>query len=326
MSKEGDESRVKLDEVLKSLFNVSKKVLMGMMNSLFHEDYDIDSTEITFANNEFVTDEYDIIRGDLFLKISNDNKPYHYHIELQTKNDKTMVIRMFEYGFKKAKELARCEGKNSSEDDETTIYIPKQLVMFIEENKNIKDELKMKLVFPDGQIINYRVPVLKCWEYDDKRFIEEKMYPLLPLQIFKLRYKMESINRRTNGDKNKLKEEILNAKELAQVVANESKSLYDEEKIDGEDLHKILLAVSNLFEYLNTRYGDDKELNKEVLKMTETLYNPEVEKVGIKKGIEKGKIEDAENFLKLGVSEEIVSQGTGIPIEKVREIKKKLTH
>ena len=79
MSKEGDESRVKLDEVLKSLFNVSKKVLIGMMNSLFHEDYDIDSTEVTFENNEFVTDDYDIIRGDLFLKISNDNKPYHYH-------------------------------------------------------------------------------------------------------------------------------------------------------------------------------------------------------------------------------------------------------
>ncbi len=39
----------------------------------------------TFENNEFVTDDYDIIRGDLFLKISNDNKPYHYH-EQRTKS------------------------------------------------------------------------------------------------------------------------------------------------------------------------------------------------------------------------------------------------
>ena len=60
--------------------------------------------------------------------------------------------------------------------------------------------------------------------------------------------------------------------------------------------------------------------------MIKTLYNPEVEKGGIKIGIEQGKIEDAENFLKLGVSEEIVSKGTGISIEKVREIKRKLTH
>lgn len=327
MSKEGDENRVKLDEVLKSLFNVSKKVLIEMMNSLFHENYDIDSTEITFENNEFVTEDYDIIRGDLFLKISNDNKPYHYHIELQTKNDKTMVIRMFEYGFKKAKELSRCE---DSSDDETIIYIPKQLVMFIEENRNIKDELKMKLVFPDGQIVNYKVPVLKCWEYDDKRFIEEKMYPLLPLQIFKLRYEMDSIKRRSNGDKNKLNEAILNAKELAQIVANESKFLYDEKKIDGEDLHKILLAIGNLFEYLNDKYGDDKKLNEEVMNMTKTLYDPEVEKRGIEKGIEKGEekkaIETARIAIKKGLNDDLISELTGLSFEEINSIRQSASH
>ena len=330
MSKEGDENRVKLDEVLKSLFNVSKKVLIEMMNSLFHENYDIDSTEITFENNEFVTDDYDIIRGDLFLKISNDNKPYHYHIELQTKNDKTMVIRMFEYGFKKAKELSRCESDNDSSDDETIIYIPKQLVMFIEENRNIKDELKMKLVFPDGQIVNYKVPVLKCWEYDDKRFIEEKMYPLLPLQIFKLRHKMDSIRRRSNGDKNKLNEAILNAKELAQTVAKESKNLYDQEIIDGEDLHKILLAVGNLFEYLNDKYGDDKKLNEEVVKMTKTLYDPEVEKRGIEKGIEKGEekkaIETARIAIKKGLNDDLISELTGLSFEEIKCIRQSASH
>ncbi|MGO5138886.1 hypothetical protein ACTQ31_19510 [Clostridium butyricum] len=330
MSKEGDENRVKLDEVLKSLFNVSKKVLIEMMNSLFHKNYDIDSTEITFENNEFVTDDYDIIRGDLFLKISNDNKPYHYHIELQTNNDKTMVIRMFEYGFKKAKELSRCESDNDSSDHETIIYIPKQLVMFIEENRNIKDELRMKLVFPDGQIVNYKVPVLKCWEYDDKRFIEEKMYPLLPLQIFKLRYDMESIKRRSNGDKNKLNEAILNAKELAQIVANESKFLYDEKKIDGEDLHKILLAIGNLFEYLNDKYGDDKKLNEEVMKMTKTLYDPEVEKRGIEKGIEKGEekkaIETARIAIKKGLNDDLISELTGLSFEEINSIRQSVSH
>ena len=44
--------------------------------------------------------------------------------------------------------------------------------------------------------------------------------------------------------------------ETAQIVANESKALYEEEKINGENLHKILLAVSNFFEYLNDKYGN----------------------------------------------------------------------
>ncbi|MEG2290858.1 MAG: Rpn family recombination-promoting nuclease/putative transposase [Clostridium sp.] len=41
-------------------------------------------------------------------------------------------------------------------------------------------------------------------------------------------------------------------------------------------------------------------------------------------GREEVREEDAKNFLKLGVSEEIVSKGTGLPILKIRELKEKL--
>jgi len=44
------------------------------------------------------------------------------------------------------------------------------------------------------------------------------------------------------------------------------------------------------------------------------------------KGIAKKAIEDATNFLRLGVSEEIVAEGTGLPIEKVLELKKEMLH
>jgi hypothetical protein len=279
---EANEQRVKLDEILKSLFAVSKKVLVTMMNSLFHENLDVNTTEVTFENTEFVSGEYDIIRGDLFLKISKNEKPYHYHIEVQTLNDATMVIRLFEYGFKKAKELAKYEGQ-----DETILYIPKQLVIFIEQNKNIKDELKMKLIFPDGQEVKYIVPVMKYWEYNDKKLIEEKMYPLLPLQVFKLRYKMESLRKKQKCDDSALKEALLEAKQVAEAIAKEAKHLYDCKEINGDDLHRILLAIANLFEYLNRRYGGNKDLEEEVTKMTKTLYDPEVERKGIEKGIEK---------------------------------------
>ena len=59
--KDNSSKRVRLDEIIKSLFCVSKEVLIQMMNSLFGEDHDIKETEITFENGEFVTDGYDII-------------------------------------------------------------------------------------------------------------------------------------------------------------------------------------------------------------------------------------------------------------------------
>ena len=49
---------------------------------------------------------------------------------------------------------------------------------------------------------------------------------------------------------------------------------------------------------------------------------------GIEKGIEKGKkrnaMENATNFIKLGINEEIVAKGTGLTIEEVIEIKKSM--
>ncbi|MBU3159838.1 hypothetical protein KPL37_08750 [Clostridium frigoris] len=308
-----DEQRVKLDEILKSLFAVSKKVLITMMNSLFKENFDVKMAEITFENNEFVSDDYDIIRGDLFLKISKGNKPYHYHIELQTKNDSTMVIRMFEYGFKKAKELA----KNYGNVGETVIYIPKQLVIFVEQNRNIKDELKMKLIFPDGQEIKYTVPTMKYWEYSDIDIMQDKMYPLLPLQVFKLRYKMEQVKNKHGEGSFELKETIMEAKKISEVISKEGSQLFNSGEIDGDDLHRILLAVANLFEYLNTKYGEDVKLNEEVRSMTKTLYDPAVEQRGIEKGIEKGREEGMEK----GIEKLILKQySKGLSIEYIAEI------
>lgn len=51
---------------------------------------------------------------------------------------------------------------------------------------------------------------------------------------------------------------IIKAKETAKIIAKESEGLYDEKEITGDDYYKILVAIANLFEYLNNRYGDDE--------------------------------------------------------------------
>ena len=64
--------------------------------------------------------------------------------------------------------------------------------------------------------------------------------------------------------------------------------------------------------------------------MTKTLYDPEVERRGVEKGIEKGiekgvkegKTQAAINFLKLGLDEETVAKGTGLTIDKIKELRK----
>lgn len=60
--------------------------------------------------------------------------------------------------------------------------------------------------------------------------------------------------------------------------------------------------------------------------MIKTLYNPEVEKRGIEEGQEIKAKKSAENLLRLGVNEDIVAQGVGLPIEEVRKIKRLIIH
>ena len=91
----------------------------------------------------------------------------------------------------------------------------------------------------------------------------------------------------------------------------------------GGDFHSMLLAIQNLIEYLNRNYIDDENLEKEANVMTKSLYDPEVEKKGIEKGIEKNQAEIVLNMLGEGLDEATISRFTKIDIERVREIIKK---
>ena len=77
------------------------------------------------------------------------------------------------------------------------------------------------------------------------------------------------------------------ARNLAEKLAIESKELFDQDEILGEDFHSMLLAIQNLIEYLNRNYIDDENLEKEVNIMTKSLYDPEVEKRELRKVLKK---------------------------------------
>ncbi|WP_243182636.1 hypothetical protein [Clostridium gasigenes] len=304
---DNSKEKVKLDEVLKYLFSTSNKVLIKLLNGVFNENFNEDEVNLTVSNNEFIEDTLDVIRGDMFFEIvKSDNEKASYHLEFQTQNDNTMVIRMFEYGFKKSKENSITDKENKVK----TVYFPRQKVIFFEENSNIGDFLNLKIVFPDDQEVLYKVEVLKYWEFSDEELIKKKMYPLIPLQLFSLRKELEKAQKKNDIDKIKALSSI--AKNLATKLANELRDLFKTNEILGEDFHKMLLAIQNLIEYLNRNYFNDDRIEKEVTTMTKTLYDPEVEQKGIEKGREEGilisKRDDIiENLNELGtVSDSII--------------------
>ena len=115
-------------------------------------------------------------------------------------------------------------------------------------------------------------------------------------------------------------------------LAAESKELFDSHEILGEDFHKMLLAINNLIEYLNRNYFNDDRLEEEMNTMTKTLYDPEVEKRGIEKGIQQGiekgiqqgiideRLKNAKNLLDI-LDDETISIKLNLELETVKKLR-----
>jgi hypothetical protein len=69
-------------------------------------------------------------------------------------------------------------------------------------------------------------------------------------------------------------------------------------------------------EYLNRNYFNDENLEEEVITMTKTLYDPEVEK----KGEKKKAIEIAKNLLDI-LDNETIALKTGLAIDEVSKLR-----
>ena len=265
---------IKLDQIVKSLFDVSSKAMIGVINECFGKNYDPKEVIIERLDPNFIKEnlDYEIIKADIVLKING----IKYHIEFQTLNDQTMEIRLFEYGFYLAKQDAVVE------DGMMTIRIPSQAVIFIEENNNIRNQ-RMRIIFPNGEEMIYDVETVRFWEYSLPELREKKMYNLLPLIIFKHRKTLRNLvdkKPKLEAEKQQLLADI---NQISSVV----KSLIAYHELEGEDVHKIALAMANLTEYLNSKYIKDDYLNREVIQMTKTLYDPLVKEEGIKEGVYK---------------------------------------
>lgn len=78
----------------------------------------------------------------------------------------------------------------------------------------------------------------------------------------------------------------------------------------------MLLAIQNLVEYLNRNYFNDENLEEEVITMTKTLYDPEVEKQGEKKKA----LEIAKNLLDI-LDNETIAIKTGLTVDEVNRLR-----
>lgn len=317
--------RIKLDQIMKVLFRLSDRLTIELINYLFDEQFTVETATIHETNTESFDDGYDRIIADLCVVVTTNRQTYRYHIEFQTNNDTLMAVRMFRYGFESAMNQLKVE---SHHEVPPLIKFPRQLVIYIEKNRNIRDQLSLNLQLPNGKVIPYEVPVMKYWEYTPEELEAKNMYSLLPLQVFKFRKSIQAIedSSKTVSEKRILIiEQFRQLKDTIRHLTEILARLRKEQKLVGEDLTKVLNAINYLNEFLYRRYGEYETIEKEAVRMLKTLHDPEVYEQGMEKGMEQGSrnkaFDVARNLLALNIEVDKIAIATGLSESEILRLK-----
>lgn len=267
-----EDNSIQMDEILKSLFHLSSKPIINLINGIFNTNYS-SNANISYNSNEFVINspgfKYATKRADCFLTLKESGLQKDFHLEFQLKNDKTMALRMYEYAFLKISEKAY------STKGTGKLIFPEQTVIFIEEDNNIEDHLSLTLEI-NGNNNEYNIPVYKMWNQDITSLISHKLYPLLALVPFSFRKEMDKISKK--ADKTQIEEKTVELMETHYEVAELLFSVYKDDEFTINDLEIVYTALNHITKHIFEKYGVADIINKEVEKMLDTLWNPELQR------------------------------------------------
>ena len=198
------------DDVFRTMLEKMPQLIIPLINEVFGTDYPGDIPIVQRRNEHYTRKGAIITDSHLFIadKI--------YHIECQSTSDSTMVIRMIEYDFAAALEFAE------KENGKYRIYFPQSCVLYLR-GKNGPDFLEMELVMPEGQSMDYRVPVVRVERYTSDVIFQKKLLFLLPFYIIRYEKSVKEIDE-DDGILQELMEEYrIIGERLEEELLNEGK-------------------------------------------------------------------------------------------------------
>ena len=286
------------DDVFRTIAQKMPYLLIPLINEVFQTNYAEDIHFQQLRNEHY--EKFGKIITDSILQIEDCT----YHLECQSSLDGRMVIRMFEYDFSIALELAQ---KNNETFE---IEFPQSCVLYIRNHRehSLPDYHKAIVKFADGQQIVYRVPILRAQNYTVDSIFEKRLLILLPYHI--LRY--EGFLKNSSSNTKKLEQLLTDYQKINDVLeqcTNDKKStLYIDMIALIEEIADYIIPKDN--ENVRERLGDimgGKILQLEserLLEKGQLLGEAKGRAAGQAEGRKTERIEAIQNMISLGLTKE----------------------
>ena len=177
------------DEILKAIISVMPSQLFPLFKEVYGREYPEGTTIIvlssetsSFQENNAVPPRSSLM--DISLLVAGTD---YYHLECQMKNDKEMGIRMFAYDVRFAITHTKTVAENTGE---ITLYFPRSVVIYPEQNNAIPEHLQCRVVFQDNSEHIYKIPTVKVQTYSLEEIRRKHLTLFIPYTVLRLRPKL----------------------------------------------------------------------------------------------------------------------------------------
>ena len=260
------ESSTIFDDVFRTMLEKMPQLAVPLINEVFGTSYPED-IEIIQKRNEHQTQNGRVIT-DSHLLIAN----RIYHIECQSTDDSTMVIRMIEYDFAISLEQVQ------KENGRYRMYFPQSCVLYLRGIKK-RDTISVEIVMPNGDTVEYTVPVVQVQEFTCDDMLRKHLLFLLPYHVIKYEQEKE-----LDTDSEKWREFLDECKKIESYL-EENFLKKGNEKSYRDMIELIIRIADHVFrdnEKVRKGFGD--VMGGKVLE----LESDKLIQRGIEQGLEKG--------------------------------------
>ena len=287
--------------MFRTLLEKMPELAVPLINEVFGTSYPED-IEIIQKRNEHQTKQGEIITDSHLMILDK-----AYHIECQSTNDSSMVIRMIEYDF------SISLGSMRLEDGKYRMYFPHSCILYLRGNQDRK-LLSVEMIMPDGSVTEYKVPAIYVGHYTKDEILQKQLFFLLPFYI--MRY-----------EKGNLEAEYPELKAMLEEYREIEKCLEEEFLEEGKekaykDLIELILRIA---EYIlrnqeEARKGFGDVMGVKVLE----LESDKLIQEGVKRGLEQERAKSVCALLHKGKTVEEVADLLDLTVEYVKKIQKEM--
>lgn len=287
------------DAVFKRLATKTPELAIYMINYVFKTKHN-PFTDVDILSTEYVHEDLETIYADLLLGIGSKR----YHIECQSTQDASMIIRMFEYDSVIALREAKVK------DNTITVNFPDSAVIYLRSTQSTPSTYTVRIK-AGGKTIEYAIPTLDITDFDVVDLFSEELYMLLPYLPFKYSNKFEKMDASGVG--------ITALKADLNTMSTELRKLCECNRISKKAAIAIVESSVKVINKLTSSYSRIRKELLDMYKAEEFKFSfEEVEDRAREEGREEGR-EEADSRRIVSLVDNLMKT-TGVSLEKACEL------